>query len=313
MKRQLFIPQTLSTEGTEISAFADGEIGAVVVGETVSTDCANLGANEQFNIVWQRSDSTISTSPVLQLSWLYQEQTAVYTAGTAQITHVTPTVASTQVYGDEYLLKIIDTTPGTMNLPKKSFSVVHVGVDYTVATLIDAFVALIGTDTDLKVTATDGTTYLILTGTSGDTHFRVALDSNLLGDTVTYGTPAVPSNGANAAVTLLETALLAEGEGITNQVRLPQYYRGATEVEAGVDYDLYTAIFAKPVVTKDAMKNVGVEFYYIITAEDESETAASAHFGYALNAAVPTGDVADAAQLAIDAVQDGRLDALEGA
>lgn len=282
----LFIPTSMETAATEISAFSAGGAACVKVGTTVAIAPGSLASTDKFQIVWKKSDGTIKTSPILSLAWAKSKVTVGYTAGTAMVKNITPTLPSSQAYGDRYAIKIIDTTPGTMNLPSKTFEVVHKGTDYTVATLIDAFVALIGTDTDLKVVATDSTTTLTITGTTKWNHFAIALDGNLKGDTVTNTTALVPMAGTTAQMRELEAKLMAESEGITNQVNLRQYYVPDSEVEASVNYEQYKSTYEVPVDTKDAMKSKGVETYTINIAEDTSETAATAHLGYALNAEI---------------------------
>lgn len=275
MGKQLFIANTaLIADNVDLTS-ANFTAGSMAISlnsaPTTATQASEiLYATDKFQI-WQRSlnaDTNYFVSPLLSIGELVSYKKIGYDGGTAQITYVTPTLPTTQIVGDTYRLTIVDTTPGTAALTKYHYEVRHTGTDYTVDTLVDAFVALVNADANINVTASpDGgtATYLILTGDTKFNHFRVAYEGEASA-TITYQTDLVPATGTYAQIYNLETEFKSHAKGITNRVLYP--VKDYTyEANSSYNYDLSIFHFKLQKPAKHGMSSVDFEDYYLYIAE----------------------------------------------
>jgi len=274
MKQLLFLG-AIETTGTEMTALTLGETmfkpRSTTTGLAVITDLAKAPYQIQT-----RKANGIESSFEFCNNDIVRVTKMAYSAGTAQVTTITPgAFPAVQKKGDEYILKIINTTPGTMNLPTKTFVAVHKGgTDLTATTLVTAFKALIGTDKDLQVVSS-GTTTLVLTGSTPDNHFRVAVSGLFENAGVVYTTANVPSQGTPAKVKELEAECASYGKGVANKVSFPVV--PASEVGTG-NYDITVIELAHTSPDASGMKNQKVERKTIYLAETAGTSPVGALF-----------------------------------
>lgn len=261
--KQIIFTGALDDSNTTIATLASTKTGILDVSLGTVSDALPTDTSQKFQILTNTSARGIVASIVFAEDDVKRAVQLDYTAGTAQVVNVTPTLAASQAKGDEYQVKIINTTPGTANLKTKSYSVFHQGTDYTVATLIDAFVTLIGADTDIGVTATDSTTTLTLTAQSPDTHFRVALACELENDTITYTTKNVPSFGTEAKVKLLEKECWSFDKGVFNRV----LHAVTPDLEASGTYDITLLEIEVPTSDKSGRGSKMIEKHILYICE----------------------------------------------
>jgi len=274
MSKQLFLPKAgLASVGTEISALAAGEAGFFIAGTTVAVADLDLAAkNDLFQILAKRADGTYIASAPFTLSDIVNVASAAPSDGTVQSTNVTPVLPTTQVIGDEYIVRVIETTNGNRTNERKTFYVLNKGVDFTVATLVDALVAAIGTNLNVHVTAVDGATKLILKSTDPNKHFRVAVDGKLATAVIAYATPNAPSSGKTAQVAELEAECESFADGITNKVGFP-VKRPSSQVDED-DYTITTIVMDKKGFNSDSANPVKYDDLTIYIAETTSAVGA---------------------------------------
>lgn len=272
MSKQLFIPTGLAagatgtTPATKKDAMVNGSGAFFKVGSNDAiSDLDTVDKNEIIQIVRKRSDGEFESSLGFRLSDIVSATKAVPSAGVVQETDIAPKLPSVQALGDVYTLKVIETTIGEERMPKKTFEVVNQGSNFTVSSLIDAFVALIGTDEDVHVTAVkSGTTKLTLKGVDSNRTFRVAIDGSLIGAAVNYRVNAIPSEGTPEQIKNLEEECLSFNGGVTNKVlfvRKPQ-----SEVKDS-SYNLYTFVLNIAGQNVDSSNPVKFEREVIYIAE----------------------------------------------
>ncbi len=274
MSKQLFLPKAgLASVGTEISALATGEAGFFKAGTTVAVaDLDLLGKSDLIQIIAKRADGTYSTSSAFTLSDIVSVNSAAASDGTVQSTDITPVLPATQVEGDSYTLRVVETTNGNRTNERKSFEVVNKGVDFTVASLIDAFVALVGTNLNVHVTAVDGTTKLTLNSTDPNRHFRVAVDGKFKFSVINYATPNAPASGKAAQVAALEAECESFADGITNKVGFPVNRPNSQVTED--DYTIVTVAMDKKGHNVDSANPVKYDDLTLYIAETTSEVGA---------------------------------------
>ena len=168
---------------------------------------------------------SIFTSPEFRLKDIKTATKIDYTGGQVQQTKITPTVESTNYIGDEYIIRIINTTVGTATPDKYNYTYVATTANHTAHTVIDGLVALInvGTTTHgIVASATDGDTKLMLAGQATTTTFRVACDGAFATAPVDYSVQvAKPGSGTTAHVTALETECWSKSYGVTQKTTFP--------------------------------------------------------------------------------------------
>jgi len=280
MASKLFIPRSLESTGDRVlDQFSASGAGFVKSGLNVTIDPANTSTNDQLQLVWKRSDGSFEHSPAFRLSELVNYTTAVYSAGTAQVVYVTPTLPATETYGTAYTLRVINTN--NAKLTRKTFTVTTPSGGFqNVNALCEAFVAAIGTNTEVKVVATEDNTKIILTSTDVDSLFRVACDDLLLGATITYQTAGVPSNGTAAKVTIMEANDMAIGKGVTN--RLIHTTIPATQV-LDATYDISTFNFALRSDDKSSANVTKTEDFKLVIAEPAGSDVVATQLFNAIN------------------------------
>jgi hypothetical protein len=185
----------------------------------------NFLEKRSFKIIRKLADGTYYSSIPICMHDIVRYQRIPYSAGTAQVTTISPAIPATQYAGDTYTLKIIDLTTGTMPMLRKTFQQVHTGTDFTVKSLIDNLVTLINADTDLSITAANaGDTTLTLTADK-DVTFAVALDDMAGGLwTSVLTTKMIPATGTLAKIQALEKEIAAEEFGYENRVLFPKTF-----------------------------------------------------------------------------------------
>jgi len=213
---------------------------AITLAGFIAAD-ANTNANEkrQFKVVTRRSatDLTLYCSPEFSLSEIVRYQKIAYSAGTAQVTTITPVLPATQYPGDIYTIKLIDLTTGTMPMLRKSFQVVHTGTDFTATTVGDAFRAQINADEDFAITAS-GTTTLILTADK-DITFASATDDLASVFTTVLTTKMIPATGTLAKVLALEQECNSYQFGVWNKVLFPKVAPSKAQPFCFQPFDIY--------------------------------------------------------------------------
>jgi hypothetical protein len=240
MGKQLFIPRTVQGADTNMTS-SDLAAGEIAVVYPTSDGLTSIAVNSitdvdmPFQVVWRKystSDAIVS-SPVLTLRELNNVTLLTSDAGNVQEVDITVAVPTTTAAGDTYSLKIIDTTPGTANLTKKTFEYVATGT-YTAPNIVAHFASDISTDLDLKVVAaSDATDTIGIKGTTTKNHFRVAVENNAgVTWTIAYTSDVRPGNVSQAYLTDLETKMKSHGEGITNTIWFAKPY--TTEVYSSV-------------------------------------------------------------------------------
>ncbi len=268
MSKQLFVPSAgLASAGTQISALSNGEAGFFQVGSTQAVaDLDTLSVNTLLQIIAKRANGAFQSSAAFRLADVVIASSAAPSAGTVQSTDITPILPATQAVGDEYIVRIIETSKGNRTNPRKTFSVQNVnGVDFTVATLIDALVARIGSDATVHVTAVDGTTKLTLTGADPSVHFRVAVDGLLASAGISYAQNNVPASGKTAQVKALEAECESFADGVTNKVFFP--VNRPDSMVTGDNYTIYTFEMDKKGHASDTANPVKYDDLTIYIAE----------------------------------------------
>ena len=291
MSKQIFIPTAgLAADTTQISALADGEAGFFKAGSTAAiADLDTLSKREVFQIIAKRADGTLAASAGFTLDDIIKVEKIAPSNGTVQSTEIVPVLPATQAPGDEYIVRIIETTKGNRTNARKSFSVFRGANDFTVATLIDALVAKIGTNMNVHVTAVDGTTKLVLNGTDPEKHFRVAVDGKLAYSVISYPTPNSPSNGKAAQIAALEADCESFSDGISNKVGFP-VNRPASQV-TGDDYTLYVITMDKKGKNIDSANPVKYDDLTIYIAETTGEVGEEIYKTFNGIEDVPEADV----------------------
>lgn len=284
--KQLFIPTGLSSQST-VGDLEAGKAAFMVYNGSepaltnTLVDFTDLANDEEFSIVWKRSDNTVATSMPMTLNNCTGYDFAEYDAGTAQETSITPVDPSgfAQDKGDVYTLKVIKTYPATFSLDSHTYEVVHTGTDFTSATLIDAFVTAINT-TDLEaskrlgIKAEDSDPKLNLIGydwsasaEDPETHFQVACSEYLQGSTISYDTDNIPAIGTYKKIAALEEECESFSTGIQNKVKFP-VKRPISQADSSTTYDIAVLYFVKNIPNKDGTQAVNSEKFKIYIAED---------------------------------------------
>jgi len=263
--KQFMVAFPIGVTATAIGSLANSTTSFVGRGAATSLHVISSFTKSPYQLWNKKANGVIETSFEFTNNEIVKVSKLLYNAGIQQVTTITPgTFPAVQKLGDEYILKIINTTPGTMNLPTKTFVAVRKGVDFTATTLCDAFRALIGTNADLKVVSS-GTTTLVLTGQTADNHFRVAVNGNFVNAGVVYTNANTPSQGTSAKVKALEAECMSWGKGVTNKVQFADI--PATEVGTG-NYDITVIEIAQSGgVDASGMKNQKVERKMLYIAE----------------------------------------------
>lgn len=276
MGKQLFIPRTLSGSDTDYDPadLAAGEIAFVTTSgaNLVAKSLAQITDNiTPFQIMWRKANTSdvIECTPVLTLGELVKSTILSSDSGNAQHTTINCTVPTTTAIGDTYTVKVVNTTPGTANLTKKTFEYVATSASYAGSDIVNHFLTDISTDTDLQCYVSDtDTSDLRIVGTGTTNHFRAAVDNNVGVDwTITYTSDAKPSTLYYAQITDLETKMKSHGEGITNTIWFAKPYtsevpsvtsfykmgiydfklrKSAKHGMSAVDYENYTLYLAEP-------------------------------------------------------------------
>lgn len=276
MGKQLFIPKTMPLNNGEatpgavkVSDMTEGQAGFLIEGKDALVPQESAGGetliseltDEKLQIAWKNSSGNIEMSPSFTLEDIKENITIEYSAGTAQVITVTPTLPDVQEEGDEYLLKILDTSKGTANPEIKRFSVYHQGTDYDLATLLTALADKVNEDTELElVAANSGDSALTLT-TTDETftkYFRVAVDAELRNANIAYTTNNIPAQGKPVQIADLEQRYNPDGRGLYNERILPRAYK-SSEVDTSKSYNTYVLnmLYEKP--AKHRMNAVNAE------------------------------------------------------
>lgn len=276
------------TDDATYNAFVDnaaeGEVGifnAATGGayyDGINTDVP--AATDEVFIAVKR-DSKIERS----VPFIFGNVKATRTAYTAPVKQVTTLVvgALTPAAGEEFGIKILETTPGYQPFPTFNWSVVAVAgeaIDTLMARLVTAINSTsskANKDRDLIVTAgyTDGTNTLLLTAKEFGQTFRVQLVGELAESgaaTLTYTTPANIGSGTPA-----QTRLLQDAGDVYKGVTTNYPLQGATPSDFGKPTDFVS----------DA---VGYNYYVIAGSRDEvSKTPHHVHtFNRVIIVAVPS-------------------------
>lgn len=236
MSKQLIIPTGLVAAATEIGSLPNGKAGFFLAGNTKAVaDLDTISKKDLLQIIWKKSDGTIETTPGFTMGDIQKVSKLLPSDGVIQQTDLVPVLPDVQKEGDSYLLKIIETTPGTYSMPKKTYEVINDGSGFTVESLVKAFADMIGTDMDVHVQAVDGSTKLTLKGTDPNRHFRLAVDNMLVNASINYLVKSKPTVGKAADIKALESECMPAGQGITNKVFFP-----VTLPDSEVKSDNYT-------------------------------------------------------------------------
>lgn len=249
--KQLIIA-TLPGAATTVAALTAGQGGFLVDINNPNNVAISLDAVEKdrkIQIVHKTKSGKVQVSDVFSMDEIAEAIYVAYNAGTKQKWVVTPVLPAVQVKGMEFIVKIIDTTPGNLSVDQKSFSVFHTGTDFTATTLGNAFRALINA-AGLKVVAS-GTTTLILEASTPDNHFSVAVDGDMELSTVSNTVKNIPSSGTTEKMKALEADCESYAQGITNKTMYP-VVRPVTEVADG-NYNRHVFTIMSKYANKDGM------------------------------------------------------------
>lgn len=176
-----------------------------------------------------------------------------YNAGTAQVATVTTTGVAA---GEEFYIKLMDVTIGTMAIPTKTFT------ESTAAKLAKA----IDDEGDIEYSAWYGfaasnNAGVITITAPKDKVFRLASNK---GAVIAYTVTPVYTHGTPAKVAKLEDECLTY-EGFTNKVGFP-VIRPATEVSGTATYDMLYCDFLLRKPTKDGSRVHSLEKIKLIFA-----------------------------------------------
>jgi hypothetical protein len=273
------VPATSSMISTD--GFTTDLTGYIGVGGATDPSLEAL----KFKLVTRRSSTDLNfyCSPAFSLSQITKYSYVPYSAGTAQVTTITPVLPATQYTGDVYSIKLIDLTTGTQPMLRKTFQVVHVGTDFTTTTVMDAFRTLINADEDFSFVVATGTTTLILT-LSKDYTLATATDDLASVFTTVLTTKMIPSTGTLAKITALEQECNSYQYGVYNKVLFPKTAPSKMQ-PSQTTFDQYILEIANPFSPVDGSKmqaNNPLKLYIVETA------GATNSFGDLLKAAFPT-------------------------
>lgn len=283
MGQQLFIltDGAVPGNGTDIDAIADGKAGFVVEGTTVTK--AAIDMDDKLQLIAKRADGSPEVSPVFSPENVIKASKIDPSAGTPQFTTVDIAIPATQSTGDEWLVKIIDTTVGTRAPKHYNFSAYHLGVDLTPETVTNAIRDAINANTELPVTAVNNADVLELTADNTIFTFRVAVDNNAEFSVIDYDTANVPAAGTPELIGHLEDYLQSFGRGITNQTSVP-IKKPLSQVDSTADYTLY--VFEMLIPTPDyagkATARTASYKMYIAESDDTNIGAGTNHVGFVL-------------------------------
>ncbi len=283
MSQQLFIVAAgaVPADATNSHEIAVSKAGFVPEGATTVKAVPVIG--DKLQLVYRRADGSPESSPIFSPADIVKASKIVPSAGTAQVTNVTLVVPATQSVGDEWIVKIIDTTLGTRAPQHYNFSVYHTGTDYTVETLTNAFETKINANTELKITADNNGNVLRLTAQNTMFTFRVAVDANAEFSTIDYATPNVPAAGTPEVISALEEYTQSFGRGLTNKTAVP-IKQPVSQVNPAASYTLY--IFDMLIPTPDyagiASARTAKYKMYIAEADADDVGAGTNHIGHVL-------------------------------
>jgi hypothetical protein len=271
MGQQLFVLTNgaLPADALTIADIVVGKAGAVVEGTNVVKAAPALG--DKLQIVGKTLANTPIVSPVFSPRDIVKKSVIAASAGTAQVSNITLVVPGTQKKGDEWIVKIMDTTIGTRAPKMVSASVYHTGVDYNVGTLTDAFVTKINS-LKLGVTADNNANVLRLTADNTVKAFRFAVDNMAETSTIAYTTKNTPAAGTVEVIKALEDYLQSFGNGVTNKTSVP-IKQPASNVEAGATYTLYVFDMLIPVPDYAGIGSKRTASYKLYIAERDAANA----------------------------------------
>lgn len=250
----------------------EGEIGVFNAATLVPLDGTGAGtATAEYFIAVKRDSAVEKTVP-----FILGNVTATRTAYVAPVKQVTTLVvaALTPGAGEEFGIKILETTPGYQPFPTYSWSVEAIAaetIDALMARLVTAInstTSVANKDRDLIVSAayTSGSNTLVLTAVDYGCTFRVQLVGEL---------------AESGAVAVTYTTAAKLGSGFPAQVRL---FQDAGDIYKGVttNYPLQGATpsdFGKP--TDFVSDSLTYNIYNI--ASTRSETSKTPHHTHAFN------------------------------
>ena len=285
MGQQLFIlaDGAVPADTTDIADIDDSKAGFVVEGTNEVKAAPVIG--DKLQLIYKRADGSAECSPVFSPANITRAVKIVPSAGTAQVATITFTAPAVQQVGDEFIVKVIDTTPGTRAPQHYNFSVYHTGADYTDQTLAEAFVAVINANTELKITATNAVGVMTLTANNTVFTFRLATDGKAAfgAGVIDYATANVPAAGTPEVIGALEEYLNSFGRGITNRTSVPIKMPGS-QVDPTAEYTLY--IFEMSIPTPDyagkATARTASYKMYVAESDDTDINAGTNHIGHVL-------------------------------
>lgn len=290
------------TTGTaaDPSELAAGAVGIFAVGGDLITSSTALADVKQFFVAVGTTDSVNSTV-LFQRSGGFNFSKASYKDPIKQVSTVTlsslkfvqdnGTGAAAATYqnskrGEEAIVRVIDTMPGTISPSTKSYSTAVVSGD-TPTTVTERLVSQINKDNDRVVTASSNGAVLTVTDKRVGGHFRLAIDGILVnGATIEYPTPFYPGSGSADELTKAERLSLAGFNNVWEQAG----GRGALAVPfqtaAGGKYDQYLLDILNQHASKDGMNGMYNRLLQVIIAFPESNAPAefTAVIGKLLNA-----------------------------
>lgn len=279
MGKQLFIVKAgaAPADALAISSIVAGKAGFAVEG--TSAVKAAIEAGDRVQLIAKRADGSPEVSAVFSPGDVVKKSVIAPSAGTAQVSQITLDIPAGQAKNDEWIVKVIETTPGTRAAKTYNFSVFHKGTDFTANTLTDAFVAKINA-AGIGITASNAADVLVLTADNTVTTFRLAVDAMAELSVIEYTTSNVPAAGTPEVIAALEKELQSFGRGITNQTEYP-VKKPDSQVESGATYTLY--VFDMLIKTPDysgvASQRTATYKLYIA----EADALAANHVGKVLS------------------------------
>jgi len=224
-KKQVLI---VGSAAAASSAFEAGKFGYIKDHGTFAAQNALTAGDKDVSAFYGTSNvGPISHGDVKTVA------TYVYSAGTAQVSKALVVLES----DNSAYVKIINTTAGTMNLPVKTFEATGAANAEAAADAIKALMdtefaksdspfygfsaADVGSDAGINITAPI------------DSHFRLATND---ASSITYTTAAVPSNGTEAKVKVLEKEANTDS-GVWGRAGSAATFKQPTSVVSG-NYDL---------------------------------------------------------------------------
>ena len=268
MGQQLFVltAGAVPANALAVSAIVDGKAGIAVEGTSVVK--AAPAAGDKIQVVGIGLDGTPEVSAVFSPSNIVKASVIAPSAGTPQVVSITLAVPATQKKGDEWIVKIMDTTIATRAPKMVTVSVYHTGVDLTNVTLTNAFVAKINA-LKLGVVASNVGNVLTLTGADTVKSFRYAVDNLAETSLVVYTTTNVPAAGTPEVIKALEEYLQSFGRGVTNKITYP-VKKPASNVEAAATYTLYVFDMLIPVPDYAGVGSARTAAYKLYIAEADA-------------------------------------------